>query len=206
MPKGLQGQSLRLCSLWKSAKVYKQLLFLHNMFTQILINFANYFENACTNGQLCIAKMLFYFIPHMRKHISYNYTFRVICSHGHLEVAKWLLEVHPNMIPNYEFEFALTCQNGHLEVAQWLLQINPTINISAINEHAFRSACFNGHLEVAQWLRSLMPFKYIIVADGNPHIIPQKTSVTLALISLLKTKGYAQCLIADIVCAIVKQT
>ncbi len=144
------------------------------MFTQILINFANNFENACTNGQLWIAKMLFYFIPHMRKYISYNYTFRVICSHGHLEVAKWLLEVHPNMIPNYEFEFALTCQNGHLEVAQWL--------------------------------RSLKPFQYIIVADGNPYIIPPKTSITLALIRLLQTKGYAQYLTADLVCAIANRT
>ena len=52
-----------------------------------------------------------------------------------------------------EFAFRWTCEHGHLEVAKWLLNIslNNTklgiINIHAEDEDAFRLACRNGYFK-----------------------------------------------------------
>ena len=61
------------------------------------------------------------------------------------------------------FEFMTVCRNGHLEVAKWLLEVKPDINISAYNDYAFRCACEYGHLELAQWLADeVKPERYEI--------------------------------------------
>jgi len=80
---------------------------------------------------------------------------------------------------------------GHLHVAKWLLQVKPNINISAQKEDAFRWACLCKHLPVAQWLQSLMPFKYIIINNNNrpkPIIRSNTEANTLALITLFEKK------------------
>ena len=46
---------------------------------------------------------------------------------------------------------------GHLKVAKWLLEVKPDINISADNESAFRNVCQEGHLEIAKWLLKVKP-------------------------------------------------
>ena len=51
-----------------------------------------------------------------------------------------------------ETRFINLCKKGDLIWLQQLLQLNPDINISAINDEAFRYTCANGHLHVAQWL------------------------------------------------------
>jgi hypothetical protein len=63
----------------------------------------------------------------------------------------------------------LACLYGHLELAKWLLQVKPTINISTLCSHAFYGSCTYGHLHVAQWLQSLKPYLYVINYDekGN---------------------------------------
>ena len=65
--------------------------------------------------------------------------FRWACESGHLEVAKWLLSVKPdiNISAQNEEAFSYACKKGHLEFAKWLLQMKPDINISANNEYAF---------------------------------------------------------------------
>ena len=51
-----------------------------------------------------------------------------------------------------ETRFINLCKKGDLIWLQQLLKLNPEINISAINDEAFRYTCANGHLHVAQWL------------------------------------------------------
>jgi ankyrin repeat protein len=91
--------------------------------------------------------------------ISYSNedAFRNACYYGHLEVAKWLLQVKPdiNNSFNNEMAFRCACVKGHLEVAKWLLQVKLDINNSY--QSAFHLACEYGHLEVAQWLLSMKP-------------------------------------------------
>jgi len=109
--------------------------------------------------------------------------FRLSCEYGHLEVAKWLIDIslkgkgyekygaidiHSN---GNEYEFINSCRNGHLEIAKWLIEISQThkeymkfglINIHARNEDAFINSCWYGYLKVAKWLYLLDNGKFDI--------------------------------------------
>lgn len=91
--------------------------------------------------------------------VNSDYSFRFACFNGHLELAKWLYSIRPNMnISNLDEDpFRIACQRGHLEVIKWLYQIKPTIDISTGNEYAFHKACENGHLKVVMWLYETKP-------------------------------------------------
>ena len=65
------------------------------------------------------------------------------------------------------FRSRWACENGHLHVAKWLLQIKPNINISAKNEHAFRWACKNGRIHVARWLSTLNSSYQVQIRNNN---------------------------------------
>ena len=59
-----------------------------------------------------------------------------------------------------EYAFLWSCENGHLEVAKWLVDLGMQKNFTPIDIHAddecaFRYSCKNGHLEVAKWLVDL---------------------------------------------------
>lgn len=92
------------------------------------------------------------------------------CAEGHLEVAKWLLEVNPNININIsngnEYIFRSVCSHGHLHVAKWLLEIKPDIVISAENNVAFFSACRYKNNDVALWLTTLDQ-RYIVVIQND---------------------------------------
>ena len=53
---------------------------------------------------------------------------------------------------NKEDIFRYSCYYGNLEMAKWLLEIKPNIDISAENEYAFRHACIKEHIELVKWL------------------------------------------------------
>jgi hypothetical protein len=103
--------------------------------------------------------------------------FRHACEKGHLELAKWLLQISKerekdiDISIHNELNFHQACNNGHLEVAQWLFQVSKErgqeINISVYNEMPFRRACREGRLDIAQWLQSLKPYLYVIEYDEN---------------------------------------
>ncbi len=85
------------------------------------------------------------------------------CIHGHLEVAKWLLETKPNInigiCKNFSFHYA--CRFEHLEIAQWIYSLKPEV-IEESGESAFHTACYNGNLEFAKWIISIKPDLKII--------------------------------------------
>ena len=119
------------------------------------------FLDLCKKGNLEEIKKFYFNSPTINIFIfadSY-YAFLISCEYGHLDVAKWLLKVKPdiNISVNNECAFRYACVNGHLEVAKWLLKIKPDINISANNEFAFIHSCEYGHLEIAKWLLEVKP-------------------------------------------------
>ena len=65
-----------------------------------------------------------------------------------------------NILVDYDMIFIRTCKYGHLEVAKWLLEIKPDINISTENDSAFICACISGNLEIPKWLLEIKPDIY----------------------------------------------
>ena len=98
---------------------------------------------------------------------SFKKAFCNTCINGHLEIAKWLLEIKPDINVSIDDEqlFYNTCINGHLKVAKWLLKIKPDINISINDEYTFSNTCENGHLKVAKWLLEIKPDINISIND-----------------------------------------
>jgi len=56
-----------------------------------------------------------------------------------------------------EIMFMQSCEFGHIEIAKLLLKIRPELNISCEDNYAFNYACINNHLDIAQWLYSINP-------------------------------------------------
>ena len=81
-----------------------------------------------------------------------NYTFRLACKNGCIEVVKLLLQdprVDPTANDNYAFIYA--CENGHTEVVKLLLE-DPRVDPSANNNFAIHCASENGHTEIVRLL------------------------------------------------------
>jgi len=78
------------------------------------------------------------------------------CGYGHLECAKYLININKNIdIHAYrEYAFRWSCENGHFEVAKWLYSFGD-VDIHILDEWAFRWSCVNGQSEVAKWLYGL---------------------------------------------------
>ena len=95
----------------------------------------------CKNGNLEKIKNILLATPTIN--ISKE-AFILACRQGHLNIARYLLEVNPSI--REEEAFISACHGGHIDVVRYLLEIKPTINISDNNESAFRGACYNGHI------------------------------------------------------------
>lgn len=80
--------------------------------------------------------------------------FSYACEFGKLEIAKWLLQIQPNIDISAENEYAYryASRNGHLEVVKWLFEIKSDIDICVDNDFAFRNAYRNEHLDVTNWI------------------------------------------------------
>ena len=64
-----------------------------------------------------------------------------------------------------EYIFRCVCSHGHLDVAKWLLKIKPDIDISGENNIAFFSACRYKNNDVALWLSNLQPKYVVVIKD-----------------------------------------
>lgn len=107
-------------------------------------------------GLLSFAQKIHQWNPDMDISANDEMAFRLACSHGHWEVAQWLLTVNPdlNLSANNNDAFYWACKYGHLEVVKGLF---PLLNKYKINKNNmepwFLVACEEGHhVEVAKWL------------------------------------------------------
>lgn len=120
----------------------------------------NLFECACICGHLEIAQWLLNDCGiGCSRTEKYDITFVDVCAGGQLNVAKWLLEIRPEIDIHYEEDgaFSYACEYGHLDVVKWLWDMCPDIDIRDADEYCFKCACRNGHLEIAKFLLEVCP-------------------------------------------------
>ena len=77
---------------------------------------------------------------------------------------RYSIDIHADV----EAAFRWCCNNGHLDVAKWLVELGKStgnqIDIHVCNEYVFSWCCYYGHLEVAKWLISMEPKYWITIA------------------------------------------
>ncbi len=122
------------------------------------------FRFACIKGHFDVAQWLYSMNPSIvfqnRKHK--DLLFPSVCFFGFTPIAKWLLEIMPDIDVHFHEDIAFrhSCNNNKLETAKWLFESFPKINIESNNHEAFNNASLQLCNEVAFWLQSLKPDIY----------------------------------------------
>ena len=80
--------------------------------------------------------------------------FHKVCEKGHLNVAKWLYNLHPHMlIDNYNSIFNIACDIGHLRMVKCIASIDPGFIENKTNLIVpFWNSCLHGKLNIAKWI------------------------------------------------------
>lgn len=122
------------------------------------------FRFACIKGHIDVAQWLYTLNPNIVfQNSKYkDLLFPSVCFFGFNPIAKWLLEIIPDIDVHYEGEIAFrhSCRNNKLETAKWLFQSFPKINIESNNHESFKNASQRQYTELAFWLQSLRPDIY----------------------------------------------
>ena len=138
------------------------------------------FRQICEAGNIVLANLLFVHYKHIidTKH-AVERAFRKTCTKGHLDVAKWLLKIRPdlNISANHYFAFFESCVNGHLKMAKWIFNIltskgkylnkeyKTCLQTAEWIDDTFSLACAYNKMNVAKWM--LIKFPNIDVSYNN---------------------------------------
>ena len=129
-----------------------------NIFAQIPIyeRLTNYLEIKDYYSLIFTSKDIYSLTNNIVSHRAkmFNYSIKLACKYGDLEVVKWIYFYHIRQDDKYHepFEKRLSMENaiinGHLEVVKWLYLHGKHI----IYSDAITDAAKNGHLVMLEWL------------------------------------------------------
>jgi hypothetical protein len=109
----------------------------------------------CGSGKLHEAQQ-FVKLNDVDIHFNNDAAFRMSCINGHIETAKWLLDISNNKLLDKSNNKLLDKSNNKLlDKSNNKLYSLGGVNIHAANDGAFRGSCKVGHIELAKWLYSL---------------------------------------------------
>lgn len=125
-------------------------------------------EWACLKGYKNIVKKIMErakWDTHTYRYIitNCNELFYKLCSHGHTELAKYIMSLTPEYLvidlAAYGSDaFIGACKNGHISTAKYIMllaEIYTDINPAARKNLAFYYACYNGHTDTAKYIMAL---------------------------------------------------
>jgi len=119
------------------------------------------FRTALRENNLEKFKQLEFEYSHILKSSFYDLMFQHSCASGYLDIAKWLLEIKPNIDIFYNNNELFYDSCDHLEVLKWLYQINPNIDISYNNNHILYNALEFSELDIVKWIFTIKPINDI---------------------------------------------
>ena len=127
----------------------------------------NKFINICSIGELNLAQKIYYYYNGKINIYAYNNKpFRISCSYGKLNVAKWLYNLKKiNLNKHNKYLFNQVCENNHFGVAKCLYKLGILEKKSYMYDitYSFEKLCNNGHLDFAKWLYQIGKFNCIII-------------------------------------------
>ena len=129
------------------------------------------YHRACERGDIEAAKQEL-LKEEKRSDNFMGYAFTRACFEGHLELAKWILDMNPSKsIISHRVHMPImeACRNNKAEVAEWIVSLKPylysvkylkhgKIKATIINNRStFCDACYDGDLETAKRLLIAKP-------------------------------------------------
>lgn len=72
-----------------------------------------------------------------------------------------------NIHVHNDFFFLWSCSHGRIEIAKWLYSLDGKTNIHVMNELAYKQSCKNGHTKVALWLASICDKYKLTIVDNK---------------------------------------
>jgi len=146
---------------------YNQLLIKYTgtSFLNIHHNNGESFRAACIRNYLDIAKFVVS-CDDMTDHVPD--IFPVVCSLGHIDMAKWLYDYYRfdiDLSDRDYLAFRNSVVNNNMEMARWLHELDPGFNMVDDEQNLFNTVCYSGFLDMAQWLYSIYPDAIDIYQD-----------------------------------------
>lgn len=136
------------------------------------------FAELCSNGYLELAQKCYQGNPDINIYYNGNQAFSGACRNGHLQIAKWLINILPNDAEYIKY-FNISLSHGNLEMMIYISKYMPDFDVSQDRHNIFYMARSYKHYHIIEWLHTIKPEVYTIDSQGIPHCYPENDTFEL---------------------------